>query len=208
MATLKTTLIPDPCPPLGRVGGVTAKHVKIDGETLQNAAEPLPQSTFEGAGSNGGDTDARMAKIEEVLGHAAIHLLAKCELVAEWVRHAEAQEVLDNLSRNVKAVAQKAGYRVQHASFHCPEKPSMLGVSLLPGPLISPPYGPRRSRRPAPPSWTTCKLRFSRLPTRTRRISSSPRCRRLRPAGRGRGIARSPRPTAAKAPQVSPRWSG
>ena len=32
-----------------------------------------------------------MAKIEETLGHAAMHLLDKCGLVAEWLHHAEAK---------------------------------------------------------------------------------------------------------------------
>ncbi len=41
--------------------------------------------------ANGDDVDFRMAKIEEILGHAAMHLLEKCGLVAEWVRHAEAK---------------------------------------------------------------------------------------------------------------------
>jgi hypothetical protein len=37
------------------------------------------------------DVDARMAKIEEILGHAAMHLLDRCALIAEWVHHAEAK---------------------------------------------------------------------------------------------------------------------
>jgi hypothetical protein len=40
---------------------------------------------------NGDDVDVRMAKIAEVLDHAATPHLEKCELVAEWVRHAEAK---------------------------------------------------------------------------------------------------------------------
>lgn len=40
---------------------------------------------------NGDDADARMAEIEEVLDHAATPHLDKCELVAEWVHHAEAK---------------------------------------------------------------------------------------------------------------------
>jgi hypothetical protein len=42
---------------------------------------------------NGDDVDARMAKIEEILDHAAIHVIEKCALIAEWVRHAEANAV-------------------------------------------------------------------------------------------------------------------
>ena len=40
---------------------------------------------------NGDESDARMAQIEEILGHAAMRLLEKCALVTEWVRHAEAK---------------------------------------------------------------------------------------------------------------------
>ena len=40
---------------------------------------------------NGDDADARMAKIEEILDHAATPHLEKCELIGEWVRHAEAK---------------------------------------------------------------------------------------------------------------------
>ena len=40
---------------------------------------------------NAHENDARMAKIEEILGHTAIPHLEKCELVAEWVRYAEAK---------------------------------------------------------------------------------------------------------------------
>jgi hypothetical protein len=54
-------------------------------------AEPLPHGTFDGARSNGDESDARMAQIEEILDHAAMHLLEKCALVAEWVHHAEAK---------------------------------------------------------------------------------------------------------------------
>ena len=44
-----------------------------------------------GAQPNGDEVDFRMAKIEEILGHAAMHLLEKCGLVAEWLHHAEAK---------------------------------------------------------------------------------------------------------------------
>jgi hypothetical protein len=40
---------------------------------------------------NGDESDARMVQIEEILGHAAMRLLEKCALVAEWVHHAEAK---------------------------------------------------------------------------------------------------------------------
>ena len=40
---------------------------------------------------NGDESDARMARIEEILGYTATPLLDKCELVAEWVKHAEAK---------------------------------------------------------------------------------------------------------------------
>lgn len=91
MATSKGTLILDPRPPSGPVGGITAKHVEVDGETLPNAAEPLPQSPFDGARSNGDEADSRMSQIKEILGYAVMPTLEKYELVAEWVRHAEAK---------------------------------------------------------------------------------------------------------------------
>jgi hypothetical protein len=42
---------------------------------------------------NGDDVDARMAKIEEILDNAAMHVLEKSALVAERMRHAEANAV-------------------------------------------------------------------------------------------------------------------
>jgi hypothetical protein len=91
------TLVPNAHPPSGRAGGIPAK-VGVDGdqpvaESLPSDAgtERLPDSTFEGALSNGDGSDARMVQIQELLGHAAMHILEKCELVAEWVHHAEAK---------------------------------------------------------------------------------------------------------------------
>lgn len=52
---------------------------------------------------NGDEADARMEEIEKILDHAATQLLRKCELVAEWVRHAEAKV---GLSDNVVAKPQ------------------------------------------------------------------------------------------------------
>jgi hypothetical protein len=40
---------------------------------------------------NGDETDARMSEIVLILDHAAMRLLDKCALVAEWVGHAEAK---------------------------------------------------------------------------------------------------------------------
>ena len=40
---------------------------------------------------DGDESDARMARIEEILGYTATPLLDKCELVAEWVKHAAAK---------------------------------------------------------------------------------------------------------------------
>ncbi len=48
----------------------------------------VPPST---TASNSEQTDARMAQIEEILGHTAMRHLDKCELVAEWIRRAEAK---------------------------------------------------------------------------------------------------------------------
>ena len=38
---------------------------------------------------NGDEVDARMEQIQQILGHAAMRLLDRYALVAEWVRHAE-----------------------------------------------------------------------------------------------------------------------
>jgi hypothetical protein len=78
------------------VGGTTGEHVKNDGdqrvvESLPTpAGEALPHGTFNGTESNY-DEDERMSQIKEILGHAAMPVLDKCELVAEWVRYAEAK---------------------------------------------------------------------------------------------------------------------
>jgi hypothetical protein len=42
------------------------------------------------AADNSDEVDSRMSKIKEILGYAATPLLEKCELIAEWVHHAEA----------------------------------------------------------------------------------------------------------------------
>ena len=55
---------------------------------LSNDTDHVPPN---GAQANEDEVDFRMAKIEEILGHAAIHLLDKCGLVAEWLHHAEAK---------------------------------------------------------------------------------------------------------------------
>ena len=99
MANSKSTLILRPSHrPSGRVGEIARKDLEVDGdqcvaESLPSAAsaELLPRGTFDEAQSNGDEVDARMAEIEVILDHAAMHLLDKCALVAEWVRHAEAR---------------------------------------------------------------------------------------------------------------------
>ncbi len=53
---------------------------------------------------NGDEVDARMEQIEQILGHAAMHLLDRYGLVAEWVRHAEAKaSVFDQIVPKPKA---------------------------------------------------------------------------------------------------------
>jgi hypothetical protein len=58
------------------------------------AASPEPTTLFDTPTSdalrNGDEVDARMEEIQKILGHAAMHLLNRCALVGEWVRHAEA----------------------------------------------------------------------------------------------------------------------
>jgi hypothetical protein len=94
MANSKKTLILRSLPPPGRVDEPARKNIEADGdqrvgELLAAGTEPLPHGTFNGALSNGDESDARMAEIEVILDHAAMPHLGKCELVAEWVQHAE-----------------------------------------------------------------------------------------------------------------------
>lgn len=59
---------------------------------------------------NGDDVDARMGKIEEILGHAAMHLLDRCTLIAEWVHYAETKlSVYGQLVRKPKGGRPEGG---------------------------------------------------------------------------------------------------
>jgi hypothetical protein len=98
MANSKGTLILCPLTQSERVDEPAGKDREVKGDQRvaesspsANGAEPLPHSAFNRAHSNGDESDARMAKIGEILDHAAMHLLDKCALVAEWVRIAEAK---------------------------------------------------------------------------------------------------------------------
>jgi hypothetical protein len=66
--------------------------VGADFATSIDRADPLPNNS-ETANTlvNGSETDFRMAKIQEILDHAAMRLLPKRNLVAEWIGHAESQ---------------------------------------------------------------------------------------------------------------------
>lgn len=59
--------------------------------TLPHGLANDPDISSNDARPNGDEVDVRMAKIDEILRHAAIHLLEKCGLVAEWLHHAEAK---------------------------------------------------------------------------------------------------------------------
>jgi hypothetical protein len=64
-----------------QLGGAEAlRNNPANPEVPPNSARP-----------NGDEVDFRMAKIDEILRHAAMHLLEKCALVAEWLHHAEAK---------------------------------------------------------------------------------------------------------------------
>jgi hypothetical protein len=98
MANSKTLTLRQTRPPSGRVGGIAGKD-DVEVEADQRVAESLPSaagaelsahSTFDRAQQNGDETDGRMAEIEVILDHAAMHLLEKCSLVAEWVHIADA----------------------------------------------------------------------------------------------------------------------
>ena len=61
---------------------------------------------------NGDEADARMEEIQQILGHAAMHLLDRYALVAEWVRHAEAKAaVFDQIVAKPKGGRPEGGIR-------------------------------------------------------------------------------------------------
>jgi hypothetical protein len=61
---------------------------------------------------NGDEVDARMEQIQKILGHAAMHLLDRYALVAEWVRHAEAKaSVFDQIVAKPKGGRPEGGIR-------------------------------------------------------------------------------------------------
>jgi hypothetical protein len=99
-------LIPrQPYQSLTRFSGAAGKDVKVNNERTAGSfdspadgALSLPHGSSADAGvslvnaqANGDESDARIARIEEILAHAAMPLLDKCELVAEWVHYAEAR---------------------------------------------------------------------------------------------------------------------
>jgi hypothetical protein len=72
--------------PADSVANMPADNSRPDGELADNAAD-IPSNDSR---PNGDEVDSRMARIAEILGYAAMPLLEKCGLVAEWVHHAEA----------------------------------------------------------------------------------------------------------------------
>ena len=64
----------------------------VDTRLNAPAATAIVSDVPTGGGQpNGDQVDVRMAKIEEILRHAGMHLLEKCGLAAEWLHHAEAK---------------------------------------------------------------------------------------------------------------------
>ena len=64
----------------------------VDTRLNAPAATAIVSDVPTGGGQpNGDQVDVRMAKIEEILHHAGMHLLEKCGLAAEWLHHAEAK---------------------------------------------------------------------------------------------------------------------
>jgi hypothetical protein len=65
------------------------------GDAVAEASPPatalVSDVPADGAQSNGDEIDPRMTEIKKILGHAAMYLLDKCGLVAEWLHHAEAK---------------------------------------------------------------------------------------------------------------------
>ena len=83
---------------LATVAPVTPALTDVPPSLSDAVTEASPSATAivsdvptNGTRPNGDEADFRMAKIEEILGHAALHLLDKCGLVAEWLHHAEAK---------------------------------------------------------------------------------------------------------------------
>lgn len=83
---------------LATVAPVTPALTGVGTSLGDAVAEASPPATAvvsdvptDGAQPNGHEIDIRMAKIKEILAHAAMHLLEKCALAAEWLHHAEAK---------------------------------------------------------------------------------------------------------------------
>ena len=83
---------------LATVTPVTPALTGVGASLGDAVAEASPPATAvvldvptDGAQPNGHEIDIRMAKIKEILAHAAMHLLEKCALAAEWLHHAEAK---------------------------------------------------------------------------------------------------------------------
>jgi hypothetical protein len=74
---------------------------------------------------NGNETDFRMAKIQEILDHTAMSQMAKCALVAEWVRHAESQSGVDR-----QFVAKPGGGRPESSITRAARELSVPGRTL------------------------------------------------------------------------------
>jgi hypothetical protein len=70
---------------------ITDTPPTIDGPVHDPIIVPGAAGVANNEGRNGDETDARMEEIEKILGHAALPVLDKSELTAEWVRHAEAK---------------------------------------------------------------------------------------------------------------------
>jgi hypothetical protein len=87
-APTKSTRLDLESPNLGATPQIAVGKMEDEAVELSDPAAATPTNNSR---PNGADVDARMAKIEEILDHAATHVLEKCALVAEWVRHAEAK---------------------------------------------------------------------------------------------------------------------
>ena len=81
VSTNPTPIQPDV---MGIIEVKEALNTAKDDATVQPAAEAAHAP-------NDHQIEERMAKIEEILGYIQMRLLDRCEIIAEWVRHAEAK---------------------------------------------------------------------------------------------------------------------
>ena len=147
---------------------------RVAGSTDSAADTPANNSL-----QNGDEVGARMARIEEILGHAAMHLLEKCSLIAEWVRYAEAKlSVFGRIVPKPKGGRPEGGVARAARELPVPGKSPDARRKFIERALKVDGIGPRRSRPPVPKVSTTSSRTFSRLLASVRARRKLQRCTR------------------------------